>query len=195
MRRKDTGPSSFRTQAAFRDWLEQHHQTRGELVVRLYRAHAAHLGLSYRQALDEALCFGWIDGVRRRFDADSFLVRFTPRKPGSIWSRINVAHAERLTTAGRMARAGLAAFRAREARRTGVYSFERKPMTLSPAFVRTFRANRKAWAYFQRAAPWYRRTSTYWVMSAKREETRATRLATLIDCCARGERVPPLKWA
>ncbi len=189
----DASPAHFPNAAAFRAWLRTHHRTATNLVVRIARNHAAHQGVTYAQALDEALCFGWIDGVRRSLDRDSFSVRFSPRKPRSIWSRINVRHAERLIEAGRMRRAGLKAFEARDEARTGVYSFERQSATLAPSYQARFRKNKKAWRYFEHEAPWYRRTSTHWVMSARREETRERRLATLITHCARGERIPPLQ--
>jgi uncharacterized protein YdeI (YjbR/CyaY-like superfamily) len=162
-------PRGFRTAPAFRAWLTKHHGAVEELVVRCQKRHAADRGVTYARALDEALCFGWIDGVRRRVDADTFSVRFTPRKPRSIWSRVNVAHVKRLIREGRMAQPGLAAFAARDERRTGVYSFERRSVKLSPAYAKALRANLAAWTYFRRQPPWYRRTSTYWVMSAKRE--------------------------
>jgi uncharacterized protein YdeI (YjbR/CyaY-like superfamily) len=181
----------FRTPAAFRAWLEKHHATASELVLRLFKVHATHRGLTYAQALDEALCFGWIDGVLHRLDEDSFSLRFTPRKPKSIWSRRNVTHVERLTKAGKMTEAGLAAFRAKDDRRSGVYSFEQEALALSPAFVKSFRANAAAWASYQQQAPYYRRVTARWVMSAKREETRKKRLAVLIDCSARGVKIPP----
>jgi uncharacterized protein YdeI (YjbR/CyaY-like superfamily) len=149
--------------------------------------------VTYSQALDEALCYGWIDGVRRRLDADSFSVRFTPRKPGSIWSRVNVGHVERLVRAKRMTKAGLAVFEAREERRTGIYSFEQRKAGLAPAFRQQFQKHKAAWTWFQQEAPWYRRTSSFWVMSAKRDETRVKRLETLIACAASGTRIPPLR--
>lgn len=185
-------PRAFRSQAAFRRWLATHHATTPELVVRLFKTSAAHRGLVYSQALDEALCFGWIDGVRRTFDAESFTIRFTPRKPRSIWSRVNVAHVERLIETGRMASPGLAAYAARDDARTGIYSFERRAATLAPAYARAFRAETRAWTFFQAEAPWYRRTCAYWVMSAKREETRAKRLAQLIACSATSKRIPQM---
>ncbi len=165
-------------------------QSARELFLRCYKKHAAAQGVTYAQALDEALCFGWIDGVTRRLDADSYCIRFSPRKPRSIWSRINVGHATRLIEAGRMEKAGRAAFDAREAVRTGVYSFEQPPATLDAAGNETFKANARAWAWFEQQPPWYRRLTVFWVMSGKKEETRARRLATLIDCCARGVKIP-----
>jgi uncharacterized protein YdeI (YjbR/CyaY-like superfamily) len=186
-------PAHFKTSAAFRAWLRQHHKTASALVLRIFRNHAAARGVTYAQALDEALCYGWIDGVRRSLDADSFSVRFSPRKPRSNWSRVNVRHAQRLILARRMTKAGLAVFEAREGARTGVYSFEQRPTELTAAFRARFQANGAAWDYYQHEAPWYRRTSSYWVMSAKREETRTTRLDTLIACSASGVRIGPLQ--
>ncbi len=193
MTKATPAPKAFRAPAAFRAWLEKHHATATELEMRLFKVHAASRGITYSQALDEALCFGWIDGVVHRLDEDSFSQRYTPRKPRSTWSRRNIAHVERLTKAGRMTKAGLDAFTAREAKRSGVYSFEQQQPALSPAFVKAIKANAPAWAFYQAQAPWYRRTTGHWVMSAKREETRSRRLAVLIDCCARGVRIPPLQ--
>ncbi len=185
-------PGDFRSPASFRSWLAKNHARAPELIVRIYRNHAAEKGITYAQALDEALCFGWIDGVRRSVDKDSFSIRFSPRRARSIWSLVNVARVRRLVKAGRMARPGLAAFQARDRQRTGVYSFEQRPSKLSPAHNRKFRAEKSAWEFFQAQAPWYRRTSTYWVLSAKREETREKRLGILIACSGRGEPIPAL---
>ena len=146
---------SFRSPAAFRAWLAKHHAEAAELLVRCYKMHAADRGITYAQALDEALCYGWIDGVRRSVDANSFSIRFTPRKPASNWSRVNVAHVERLTNAGRMAQPGLDAFARRTEARTGVYSFERQ-CELAPTHIKTLRASQAAWAFYRRQAPWYR---------------------------------------
>jgi uncharacterized protein YdeI (YjbR/CyaY-like superfamily) len=188
---RNPAPKTFRTAAAFRAWLEEHHTTTTELVVRLFKVHAAGRGLTYVQALDEALCFGWIDGVLHRLDEDSFSLRFTPRKPKSIWSKRNVAHVERLTQAGKMTEAGLAAFRAKDDRRSGVYSFEQQGPGLSAGFTKSLRANSAAWTWYERQPPYYRRITAHWVMSAKRQETLAKRLAILIDCSARGVKIPP----
>jgi uncharacterized protein YdeI (YjbR/CyaY-like superfamily) len=184
-------PTGFRTPAAFRAWLAKNHAKVAELIVRCFKVHAADRGITYAQALDEALCHGWIDGVRRSLDADSFSIRFTPRKPKSNWSRVNVAHVARLTKAGRMAQPGLDAFARRTEDRTGVYTFERRD-ELAPAHLELIRASRAAWDFYQRQAPWYRRTTARWVMSAKLEGTRTRRLAQLIACSARGEPIPPL---
>ena len=187
--------TAFKTPAAFRAWLKKNHATATELIVRVHKNRASDQGLTYAQALDEALCYGWIDGVRRAVDEVSFSIRFSPRRARSIWSRVNVAHVERLMAAGRMERAGLAAFEARDEKRTGIYSFEREAAELTAAFAKTLRSNRKAWAYFQGEAPWYRRVATFWVMSAKKEETRAKRLGILVACSARGERIGLVKRA
>jgi uncharacterized protein YdeI (YjbR/CyaY-like superfamily) len=184
-------PTSFRTPEAFRAWLAKNHATVAELIVRCYKVHSADRGITYAQALDEALCHGWIDGVRRSLDADSFSIRFTPRSPKSNWSRVNVAHVARLTKTSRMAQPGLDAFARRTEARTGVYSFERRD-ELAPAHIKTLRASKAAWEFYQRQAPWYRRTTARWIMSAKLEGTRTKRLAQLIDCSARGEPIPPL---
>jgi uncharacterized protein YdeI (YjbR/CyaY-like superfamily) len=141
------------------------------------------------EAVDEALCFGWIDGLVKGIDGERYKQRFSPRKPGSIWSTINIGKVKALEAAGRMTRAGLAAFEGRDTKRTGVYSFENRDVTLSTAYEQRFRAQRKAWAFFSAQPPGYRRISAFWVMSAKREETRERRLAQLIARSAAGERV------
>ncbi len=187
-------PAEFRSPAAFRGWLEKHHAGTDELLIRLYRKHASAKGMTYAQALDEALCYGWIDGVRRSYDADSFTIRFSPRRRGSIWSKINVAHVKRLIREERMTAPGLAAFSARDEKKTGVYSFENRPKKFSPALGKTFRAEKKAWAFFHKQAPWYRRTSIHWVMSAKQEKTRERRLGILISCSKAGKPIPALAW-
>jgi len=174
---------SFASSKAFRVWLEKHHPTSDELLVRCYKVHAKHRGLTYREALDEALCFGWIDGVRRSVDGDSFSTRFTPRRPRSKWSLVNIRRAKELEAEGRMHRSGQAAFAAREQSSSRRYSFEEKPSRLDPDSEKPFRTNQPAWRFFQSQAPWYRRTCVFWVMVAKREETRKRRLAALIASC------------
>ena len=182
-------PAAFRRPESFRAWLEAHHATATELIVRCYKSHARHKGVTYPQAVDEALCFGWIDGVRRALDEASFSVRFSPRKAKSGWSKINVKRARELQAEGRMHPAGMAAFARRQPTR---YSFESRPVTLSPAVEKTLESNREALAFWRTQPPWYRRTTAFWVMSAKQEETRARRLAILVDCLARGRTIPVL---
>lgn len=186
-------PVVFKSGAAFRAWLARNHASETALLVRLYKVHALDRGMGYADALDEALAYGWIDGVRRRLDDDSLSIRFSPRTKRSIWSKINIAHVERLIRERRMTPAGLAVYQARDPQRSGIYSFEKAAMTLAPAFEKRFRAARPAWKYWEGEAPWYRKTATHWVMSAKREETRERRLATLIECCAEGTRIGILK--
>ena len=183
---------AFRNAAAFRTWLERHHASETELVVKLYKVHAKEKGLTYKDALDEALCFGWIDGVRRGGDDESFSIRFTPRKARSTWSAVNIKRATELEGVGRMHASGLAAFRRRSAERSGIYAYENRQTELSPEYDRKLRTNKKAWQFFESQPPWYRRTSIYWVMSAKKEETRERRLASLIQFSAKGKPIPQL---
>lgn len=182
-------PVFFATQNEFRRWLSKHHAGQKELLVGFNRIGLGLGGLTYAQALDEALCFGWIDGVRRRIDDRSFSIRFTPRKLGSIWSLINVGHVERLIEARRMTAAGMKAFEARVAHKTGIYSFEQKNHAFEPAQEKLFRANTKAWKFWQAQPPGYRRVAMHWVTSAKQEATRARRLKQLIADSAAGHRL------
>jgi uncharacterized protein YdeI (YjbR/CyaY-like superfamily) len=183
-------PRSFAGPGEFRAWLEENHARVAELLVRCFKTEAGYQGLTYRQALDEALSFGWIDGVRRSLDAVSFSVRFTPRKAKSAWSAVNVARFGELKAEGRVRPPGLAAFVARV---TTSYSYENRPRELAPAYRRRFRANARAWRFFEAQPPWYRRTCAFWVMSGKREETQARRLAVLIAHSERQEGIPALK--
>ena len=179
---------SFRTQQDFRDWLEKNHASEKELMMRLFKVHARERGIGYREALDEALCYGWIDGVRRSLDEDSFTQRFTPRKKKSNWSAVNIKRVKELQKEGRMCAPGLAAFSARDATAVAPYSFEAKTVELDPALVRKLRANKRAWEFFQSLAPGYRRVSIFWVMSGKREETRVKRFATLVEHWVQGRK-------
>jgi uncharacterized protein YdeI (YjbR/CyaY-like superfamily) len=160
-------------------------------MVRLFRTHARDKGLTYPEALDEALCYGWIDGVRRGFDADSFVQRFTPRRSKSKWSAVNLRHYKRLKLARRIQPAGAAAFENRD-RDAKPYSFESRPLAFDRQSAAALKANRAAWRFFQSQPPWYRRVSTFLVMSAKREDTRKRRLALLIACSAKAKTIPPL---
>lgn len=185
-------PVSFNDAAEFRAWLESHHAKATELLVVFNKKASGRAGITYAEALDEALCFGWIDGVRKRVDDHGYTIRFTPRKSRSIWSNINVRHVERLTAAQRMRPAGLAAFAAREAKKTGVYSFENAPKTLPPEFEKRFRAHRKAWAFFTAQAPWYQRTAIHVVLQPKQPTTRERWLDRLISDSAQGLRLARL---
>ncbi len=182
----------FSSQEEFRKWLVKNHAAAGELFVGFHKKSSGKKGATYSEALDEALCFGWIDGVRRSIDADNYMIRFTPRKPKSIWSLVNVRHVERLQKAGKMAEPGLKAFALREKHRTGIYSFEQKRPGLSAKFKKLFRANGAAWEFFCRQAPWYQRTAGHWVVRAKQEETRLRRFAKLVEVSVNGQRLDQL---
>jgi uncharacterized protein YdeI (YjbR/CyaY-like superfamily) len=184
----------FDSPAAFRRWLEAHHASAGELLVGYHKAHTGRPSLTWPESVDEALCFGWIDGVRRRVDDDRYTIRFTPRRKHSIWSLVNIRRVAVLTAEGRMRPAGVRAFEARRDARSGVYSFERpEPAALSDADERRFKTHKKAWAFFQSQPPGYRKTVMHWVTSAKRAETRETRLATLIADSEAGLRIAQLR--
>lgn len=190
---RDGAPTAFASVAQLRRWFAKNHHSADVIVMRLMRKHAAHRGVTYADALDEALCFGWIDGVTGAFDADSYTVRFTPRRPRSIWSLVNIRHVERLRDSGRMMPAGEKAFAARTAARSGVYSFEQRPTDLPPAYLKRFQANKRAWSFFAAQPPGYRRSSVFWVMSAKRDATRERRLAQLIADSRAGLRIALLR--
>jgi uncharacterized protein YdeI (YjbR/CyaY-like superfamily) len=176
----------FASPAEFRAWLEENHASASELLVGFYKQPGR--GLAYQDALDLALSFGWIDGVRRKVDDQRWTIRFSPRRRRSIWSGVNVKRVEELTALGLMHPAGLEAFAARDAARSGIYSYER-PQTLDTACEQLLRDHPEAWQFWQAQPPWYRRTASSWVMSAKREDTRRRRLATLIDDSARHRRI------
>jgi uncharacterized protein YdeI (YjbR/CyaY-like superfamily) len=190
---KEPLPQFFASPNAWRAWLDKNHAADQELWVGFYKRDSGRPSITWPEAVDGALCFGWIDGVRKNIDAVSYKIRFTPRKRRSIWSAINIKRARELSELGLMHAAGLAAFERRDGDRSAIYAYEqRQAATLPPEFEKQFRTNRKAWAFFQSQPPWYRRTSTYWVISAKKEETRLKRLATLIDCSARERNIPSL---
>lgn len=179
-------PRFFSTQAAFRKWLQQHHNTATELVVGFHKVHTGRPSLSWSQSVDEALCFGWIDGVRTSIDEDCYQIRFTPRKPGSIWSAVNIKKIAELTDLGLMQPAGMVAFESRNEQKTKLYAHEHDEVQLSPGFEKQFKADKAAWHYFQSLAPGYRKSSANWVMGAKQEATRLKRLQQLITDSAAG---------
>ena len=187
---ENPAPRAFPGPAAFRAWLRKNHAKEKELLVRCCKVAVKDKGLTYREALDEALCFGWIDGVRRRVDATTFSVRFTPRKPKSKWSAVNIKRMRELSAEKRLHPAGQKAF---DARIASSYSYETRPQVLAPELMKRFRARPRAWRYFEERPPWYRRTASFWVMSAKKPETRERRLEELIAKCARASAIPPLK--
>lgn len=179
----------FATAGKLRAWFAKHGATKTELWIRFHKVGSGKKSVTYPQALDEALAVGWIDGVRKRLDDASYVQRFTPRREGSYWSAVNIAKAEALIAAGRMTPAGLAAFEQRDRSAAKRYSFENRPQDLPPEATAALRADAKAWAFWAAQPPGYRKTATWFVVSAKKDETRAKRLATLIDRCARGERL------
>jgi uncharacterized protein YdeI (YjbR/CyaY-like superfamily) len=182
-------PVTFATPAAFRRWLSTHHATTEAIVLALAKKGSGLTSLTYRQALDEALCYGWIDGITRRIDEATYAVRFTPRRPRSYWSAVNQKRYAELEAEGRIRPPGRARFEARDAEVQKKYSFENRPDALSPALERRFRTEREAWAHFSAQPPGYRRTVISWVMSAKKEETRDRRLAILMADSAAGRRL------
>ena len=186
-------PIYFESPAELRDWFERNHETASELWVGQFRKAAGRPTVSWSEAVDEALCVGWIDGVRYSVDAERFTQRFTPRRKGSNWSAINIAKVAALTAEGRMRPAGQTAFEARSDERSAIYSYEQRHLAkLAAEDEAQFRANEPAWQWFEKAPTSYRTAATYWVVTAKRPETRARRLSTLIEDSAAGRPVRPL---
>jgi len=181
-------PKFFASQAKWREWLEKNHATAAELWVGFHKVHTKKPSITWPQSVDEALCFGWIDGLRQGLGDDAYMIRFTPRRPGSVWSAVNLRRVGELTKAGLMREAGLAAFGRRDPARAG-YTYQAQDTPFDDAALKIFRRERAAWKFFNAQPPGYRRVVTHWVMSAKREETRAKRLAQLIADSARGERL------
>jgi uncharacterized protein YdeI (YjbR/CyaY-like superfamily) len=187
-------PVFFTDSVRLRAWLRKNHASERELWVGLYRKGTGRRSITWPELVDQLLCFGWIDGVRKTIDDESWMIRVTPRKPGSTWSAVNLRRARELIEQGLMEAAGRAVHDARDEAKTERYSFERKEaVSLGDAFEAEFRSNRKAWTFFQSQPPSYRRTATWWVISAKREDTRRRRLAALIRDSSNGERIGPLR--
>jgi uncharacterized protein YdeI (YjbR/CyaY-like superfamily) len=186
-------PIYFETPAELRDWLDVNHETAAELWIGQYRKAAGRPTVTWSEVVDEALCVGWIDGVRYSVDAERFTQRLTPRRKGSNWSAVNIAKVRELTAQGRMRPSGIAAFEARSDDRSAVYSYEqRHKAAFDEAQEKAFRANKAAWTWFEGRPPSYRQAATYWVVSAKRAETRASRLERLIEDSAAGRPIGPL---
>jgi uncharacterized protein YdeI (YjbR/CyaY-like superfamily) len=182
-------PRFFATPEAFRAWLEKNHATKPELLVGFYRRDSGKKSITWPESVDEALCVGWIDGIRKRLDDVSYTIRFTPRNVKSKWSSVNIKRVAELTKLGRMNPAGLSVFERRDASQAEGYSYERREAHLDAAMEKTFRANRDAWTFWEAQPPYYRRTLSWWVISAKREETRAKRLEQLIAASAEKRRI------
>jgi uncharacterized protein YdeI (YjbR/CyaY-like superfamily) len=179
-------PVFFKNQSEFRKWLEKNHKKKTELVVGFYKVGSGKLNMTWSQSVDEALCFGWIDAVRKSIDKDRYQIRFTQRKPGSIWSAVNIKKIEELIRQGLMHPAGLESFEKRTDKKSRLYTYENDELKFSRDFEKRFKANKVAWKYFQSLAPGYKKSSNNWVMSAKQEETRLKRLNQLIADCEAG---------
>ena len=186
-------PTFFKTQPDFRRWFEKHHDTSKELLVGFYKKSSGRASITWPESVDEALCFGWIDGIRRSIDDISYTIRFTPRKPTSTWSVINIRRAQELIDQGLMRPGGLRAFQLRKENKSGIYSYEQRSEKLPEPYEKEIKRNKTAWAFFQAQSPWYRKTVGWWVVSAKKEETRLKRLATLIEDSANGRTIGPFK--
>ena len=186
----------FKTPADFRKWFETHHASVTELWVGFYKKDSGKKSITWPQAVDEALCFGWIDGIRKSRDEVSYKIRFTPRKQRSIWSAVNIRRVAELSKQGVMQPAGLKAFAARQENRSGIYAYEQRSPELPEQYAKKLKQNEAAWKFFEAQAPSYRKTANWWVLSAKKEETRLKRLDKLIDDSSHSRRLPqytPLK--
>jgi uncharacterized protein YdeI (YjbR/CyaY-like superfamily) len=184
-------PTFFPTPADFRAWLEANHDKFSELLVGFYKKDSGKPSITWPESVQVALCFGWIDGVRKRIDETSYMIRFSPRKPTSTWSSININLVRKLTKQGLMHPAGLKAFAARSEKKSAIYSYEqRKSARFSREQGKQFRSNKDAWKFFRSQAPWYQRVTTYWVISAKREETKLKRLSELIEHSQQRRTIP-----
>jgi uncharacterized protein YdeI (YjbR/CyaY-like superfamily) len=186
-------PRFFKTPAEFRKWLASNHARSKELWVGFFKKASGKPSITYHEALDEALSVGWIDGVRKTLDVERYIQRFTPRRRGSYWSKVNIARARALEAAGRMTAPGLEAFRQRDEKLAEKHSFERESSEFDAGQRRTFEANKAAWEFFQSQPPGYRKLMAFFVLDAKKPETRERRLDLLIQASARGERLGPLR--
>ena len=182
-------PKFFPTQEDFRKWLEENHLSESELLVGFYKVGTGKASMSWSESVDQALCFGWIDGVRRKVDEESYSIRFTPRRANSVWSAVNIAKVAVLTEKGLMKPAGIAAFEKRDEKKSVIYAYETEAKEFSEAFEKQFKANKKAWEFFENQANWYKKQMIHWVMSAKQEATRERRLEKLIGASDDEKRV------
>lgn len=170
----------FPTQADFRRWLGENHDQESEIIVGYYKVKSSKGGMTWSESVDQALCFGWVDGVRRRIDDESYCNRFTPRRANSNWSAVNIAKVADLTEKGLMKPAGIAAFAKRTETRSKIYAYENELKQFSDEFEKLFRANEKAWEFYEKQANWYKKQMVNWVMTAKQEATRKSRLEKLL---------------
>jgi uncharacterized protein YdeI (YjbR/CyaY-like superfamily) len=182
-------PKFFRTATDFRRWLERNHANATELWVGFYKKASGRQSITWSASVDQALCFGWIDGIRRSVDENSYQIRFTPRRPGSIWSAINIKRAEELARRNQMQPIGLQAFSRRIENKSGIYSYEQRTTELKQPYAKLFKTNKTAWSFFKEQSPSYRKMMGWWIISAKKEETRLARLAKLINESARAKRL------
>jgi uncharacterized protein YdeI (YjbR/CyaY-like superfamily) len=182
----------FRSPSDLRKWFEKNAAKAQELWVGYYKKNSGKPSITWSESVDEALCFGWIDGIRQSVDGQSYKIRFTPRKPYSIWSNVNIKRAQALVADGRMTPAGLEAFEARKENKSGIYSYEQRGEQLPAPYLGILKKDKAAWEFFQKQPPWYRKAANWWVISAKQEETRKKRLESLIEHSAQGRTIPPL---
>lgn len=183
-------PKFFKTPADFRKWFEAHHVSAPQLWVGFYKKTSGKPSITWPQSVDEALCFGWIDGIRKSIDDVSYKIRFTPRQPRSTWSAVNIKRAQQLIDQELVRPAGLKAFAAREENRSGIYSYEQRTPELPNQYGKKLKKDLAAWKFFQAQPPSYRRAANWYVLSAKKEETRLKRLNALIEYSAQGRRIP-----
>ena len=188
-------PTFFERPEIFRQWLHLHHDSEHELWVGFYKKKSGKVSITWPESVDEALCYGWIDGIRKSIDDISYKIRFTPRKPRSHWSAVNIGRVEELTKLNRMHHSGIEAFNRMATNRAKKSSYEQKNVVLDKGYEMLIRAQEEAWDYFSNSAPSYQKTCIWWVMSAKKEETRTKRMQILIDSCIKGEKIPPLRWS
>lgn len=189
-----TKPTFFATQSDMRKWFEKNHEKETELIVGYYKVDSGKPSVTWPQSVDEALCFGWIDGIRRSIDGESYCIRFTHRKPTSVWSAINIKKVEELTKLGLMKPAGLAAFEKRKENKSKIYTYENTPVEFPIRYKKKIQANKKAWAFFNSLPPSIQRVTAHWVTSAKQESTRLNRLEILIRDSEAGQRVKPFRY-
>lgn len=187
-------PLFFPKQSDLRKWFKKNHLKEKELIVGFYKVNSGKPSITWTQSVDEALCFGWIDGIRRSIDDESYSIRFTPRRPKSIWSAINIGKVGELKEKGLMEPAGMAAFGKREEHRSKIYAYEKRTSILSPDFEKKLKANKKAWTFFKSLAPSIQNISIHWIMSAKQEKTKLSRFDKLIKDSETGSKIKPLNY-
>lgn len=187
-------PLFFRNPTELRKWFNQNHNKSDELLVGYYKKNSGHPSVTWEESVDEALCFGWIDSIRKSLGDLSYTIRFTPRRNGSTWSTKNINRVEYLIKLKLMQPAGLDAYKRRKKEKSGIYSFEQRIIKLDEQYETILKSNKKAWKYFQEQVQSYRKPAIHWIMSARQEQTRLKRLETLIKCSEAGEVIPPLRW-